>query len=294
MTITTGRNAVRPHMPAWLRKPITGAGRKSGIEQMLTDSSLHTVCEEAKCPNRAECFARGTATFLIMGDTCTRNCGFCGVRKGAAAPLDKDEPARIAEAIKKMHISYVVITSVTRDDLPDGGAAHFARTISCIKKLLPEVTAEVLTPDFQGNRESLHTVLDSRPDVFNHNIETVQRLYPKVRPQAGYDRSLGVLQAARDSGKITEIKSGLMVGLGESPPEVIQALKDLRSAGCSIATIGQYLQPGIAQLPVQSFIEPAQFKAYSSIGREIGFKRVFAGPFVRSSYQADEVFSSCE
>jgi lipoyl synthase len=292
-TIAPAQAAVYPRLPSWLKKPIAGTGRKAAVERLLDSSSLHTVCEEAKCPNRAECFGRGTATFLIMGDTCTRNCGFCGVNKGCALPLDSDEPFRIAEAIRQMPINHAVITSVTRDDLPDGGANHFARVVGCIKKSSPAITIEVLTPDFQGNQEALMTVLHSKPDVFNHNIETVRRLYPGIRPQAQYDRSLAVLKSAAQSRLVAWIKSGIMVGLGEYPLEVLQTLKDLRDTGCSIVTIGQYLQPGKAQVPVASFIEPSQFDEYRKAGENIGLKKIVAGPFVRSSYHAGEVFQSC-
>jgi lipoyl synthase len=280
---------VRRPMPSWLKRPIACGGEKNNVETQCSRLGLHTVCVEAKCPNRSECFGRGTATFLIMGAVCSRSCSFCGVAHGIPGPLDYDEPERICEAVKNMGLRHIVITSVTRDDLPDGGAMHFARTVTMLKTEIPGISVEILVPDFNGNDRALETVLQSGPDVFNHNIETVQRLYPVVRPQALYNRSLQMLAKAACSGVQLETKSGIMVGLGETCEEVIGTLGDLRRAGCSHVTIGQYLRPSDDQVPVYAFITPEEFKRYESIGHNLGFSKVFAGPFVRSSYRAEEM-----
>jgi lipoic acid synthetase len=280
---------IRTRMPPWLRRPIACKGKKQTIENQLTSTGLHTVCVEAQCPNQGECFGRGTATFLILGNTCTRKCVFCGVTQGVPEPVAADEPQRVCDAVATMGLKHVVITSVTRDDLDDGGAIHFARTISLLKDKNPEITVEVLTPDFKGNVNALETVLNAKPDVFNHNIETVSRLYGAIRPQAIYARSLQVLAKAAEYGIQLGIKSGLMVGLGETYAEVAQTLADLRGAGCTLVTIGQYLQPSDRQVPVERFITPEEFKEYENIGLKLGFSRVFAGSFVRSSYRAEEI-----
>jgi lipoic acid synthetase len=281
-----------PRLPAWLRKPGTHHLSVHTLQSGLRARGLHTVCESARCPNLHECFHRGTATFMILGNRCTRGCGFCSVPKGAhhhmSAP-DPLEPAHVAAMAAALALRYVVVTSVNRDDLPDGGAAHFAATIRALRGALPGARIEVLTPDFQGNCDAVSTVLDAGPDVFNHNLETIARLYPKVRPQAGYRQSLDVLAFARRQAPGALTKSGLMVGLGERPKEVEEALRDLRAAGCDIATIGQYLQPARRNLPVAEFIAPAQFDAWRDYGLELGFRNVFSGPLVRSSYMADEV-----
>jgi lipoyl synthase len=274
--------------PHWLRKPIQPALRQSRVEGILAAENLKTVCKEAGCPNRNECFASGTATFLIMGNTCTRNCGFCGVGKGTPAPLDAGEPARVAAAVRRMSLSYVVITSVTRDDLPDGGAAHFAKTVRHVRETAPGAKIEVLVPDFQGNEAAIRTVIDSGVSVFNHNIETIPRLYDTVRPQANYQQSLQVLEYASRTAR--EVKSGLMVGLGETPDEVISTLGHLGKAGCRSITIGQYLQPDKTRLPVAEFIKPEQFDTYAREGKALGIEKVFSAPFVRSSYHASELF----
>ncbi len=276
--------------PRWLYKPIPLKGKKQSIEHYLREGSLHTVCEEAHCPNRCECFANGTATFLIMGNTCTRNCLFCSIKHGAPLPLDPQEPERLCEAVTKMNLSYVVITMVTRDDLEDGGANHIAKTISFLKRNLYTLTVEVLVPDFGGSMRALATVLESRPDVFNHNIETVPSLYSYIRPEADYTRSLALLRRTSEFDASVRVKSGFMVGLGESEREVITLMQDLRNAHVSIVTIGQYLQPGKSQVPVKEFIPPEQFERYRTIGENLGFDQVAAGPFVRSSYHAEEIF----
>jgi lipoic acid synthetase len=279
----------RLRMPLWLKRPIACGGKKRITEERIARSGLQTVCVEAKCPNRGECFGRGTATFLILGDRCTRSCAFCGVGKGSPGPVSEDEPYRVCEAALKMGLSHIVVTSVTRDDLADGGASYFARTVAVLKEKIPGATVEVLVPDFKGDLSALETVLESKPDIFNHNIETVSRLYSIIRPQAMYERSLEVLAKAAEFGVQLGVKSGLMVGLGERPDEVYQTLEDLRKTGCAIVTIGQYLRPSTAQVPVEEFIAPKQFKRYEARGLGLGFSRVFAGAFVRSSYRAEEI-----
>jgi lipoic acid synthetase len=256
--------------------------------RLVQDARLHTVCQSAKCPNLGECFGAGTATFLLMGDRCTRNCGFCAVTSGRPEALDEDEPRRVAEAVAGMALDYVVLTSVTRDDVPDGGASHFAATILAVKSARPEAQVEVLVPDFGGDESAVRTVLQAGPDVFNHNLETVRRLQAHVRPQASYETSLSVLRAARRIGPGIPTKSGLMVGLGETDDEVAGALRDLADAGVAIVTIGQYLQPSPNGLPVARFVHPDLFTHYGQVGESFGLKHVVAGPFVRSSYHAEE------
>lgn len=281
-----------PRLPAWLRKPETAFVALHEIKRELRRLELHTVCESARCPNIHECFRRGTATFMILGDRCTRGCGFCAVPKARhPAPPDPNEPAHVAQMASAMNLRHVVVTSVNRDDLPDGGAGHFAETIRAIRAALPAATIEVLTPDFLGDLDAVTTVLEARPDVFNHNVETVPRLYPRVRPQGRYERSLAVLEfAARNGG--TLVKSGLMVGLGERCEEVEEVLRDLRRCGVSIVTIGQYLQPTRRNLPVAEYVPPERFEAYRETGLRLGFRAVFSGPFVRSSYMAELVAHS--
>lgn len=278
----------RLRLPPWLRVK-TGKARQCGeTRKLVSEHGLHTVCDSAHCPNIGECYSSQTATFLIMGSVCTRNCGFCAVHHGKPAPLDPDEPQRLAEAALNLGLDCVVVTSVTRDDLEDGGAGHFAATIAALHEAgLPDV--EVLTPDFQGDRAALLTVLQAKPTVFNHNIETVRRLCPTVRPQASYDRSLQVLRAARELAPEVLRKSGFMVGLGETDEEITQLLTDLYEAGVQILTIGQYLQPSRHHLPIQRYVEPERFDEYARQAREIGIRHVLAGPFVRSSYRAAEV-----
>jgi len=263
------------------------------VDSILTELGLHTICEEARCPNRGECYERGTATFLILGDTCTRGCRFCAVTRGVPAPPSPDEPERLAEAVARMGLRHVVVTMVTRDDLPDGGASHFARVVEAIRERT-EAIVEVLTSDFRGDRESLDMVLAARPEVFNHNIETVPRLYRRVRPGSEYPRSLEVLRCAAAHPLRPAVKSGLMVGLGETPEEVGAVFRDLRAAGVQLLTIGQYLSPGGPLLPVSEFVEPARFERYAALARSLGFEDTFSGPYVRSSYLAERALVRLE
>jgi len=285
-----------PRLPEWLRKPRRHPEADHDLKQLFRSRGLHTVCEEARCPNRNECFSKGTATFMILGDTCSRSCGFCAVKTGRGLPITSlaSEPYQVAEAAAQLQLRYVVITSVNRDELPDGGAAHFARTIEAVRERLPEAGVEVLTPDFKGDTAALRTVLEARPDTFNHNIETVPRLYSTVRPQARYQQSLDVLARAADFAPGILIKSGLMVGLGEAPDEVNSLLGDLRRHGVQVVTIGQYLQPTRKHLPVVEYIDPQQFEAYRRYGERLGFRATFAGPFVRSSYMAEMMHQTLE
>jgi lipoic acid synthetase len=276
-------------LPAWLRKPETAASAVHELKVEFRERRLHTVCESARCPNLHDCFSRKTATFMILGNICTRRCGFCAVPQGAGSALDPAEPRHVAEMAARMGLRYVVITSVNRDELPDGGSAHFAETVRQTRRALPGAKIEVLTPDFLGDRQAVATVLDAEPDVFNHNMETVERLYSRVRPQAVYQRSLDVLAYAKQRRPDMLTKSGLMVGLGETQQEVRRLLRDLRAASVDVATIGQYLQPRRNRLPVEEFVTPDRFDAYREYGQSIGFRRVFSGPFVRSSYMADLV-----
>jgi len=279
----------RQRMPPWLRRlPGAPAGRKAAVERLLASGGLHTVCIEARCPNRSECFGRGTATFLILGDRCTRQCRFCAVSQGPQAAPDPDEPSRVADAVVELGLDYVVVTSVTRDDLADGGAGHFAATVRTIARRQPAARVELLVPDFDGSIESVATVLESGPTVLNHNVETVPRLYPEVRPQASFERSLALLTAAAEWPGQVIVKSGFMVGLGEEPGEVAELLGALAEAGCNIVTIGQYLQPSEDQAPVAEYVEPGRFEWYAEEGRKAGIARVVAGPYVRSSYRARE------
>jgi lipoic acid synthetase len=261
---------------------------------VLRELGVRTVCEEARCPNIGECFSRPTATFMIAGARCTRRCGFCAVDTARPGALDPDEPAKSAEATRRMALRHVVVTAVARDDLSDGGAAHFAATIRAVRQAAPTARIEVLTPDFKGDETALRTVLDAEPDVFNHNLETVSRLSPTVRPQANYSRSLHVLACAKRLRPAMLTKSGLMVGLGERPAEIYTAMEDLRLAACDLLTVGQYLQPTRQHLPVIEYVAPAAFAEYGKIGRELGFRHVAAGPFVRSSYHAEHAFESAE
>jgi lipoyl synthase len=279
--------AVGP-VPAWIRERKLRLADLHGVKSVLRTHGLHTVCEEARCPNRGECFARGTATFLLLGDVCTRACGFCDIRTGRPAPVDPMEPWRVKSAAAQMKLSFVVLTSVDRDDLPDGGAAHFAATLHALRTLEPAPGTEVLTPDFLGRFDSLRLVVDARPGVFNHNVETVPRLYTQVRRGARLDRSLGLLSAAKILDPSLTTKSGLMLGLGETGDEVRELLRAMRGAGVDIVTIGQYLRPSRENLPVVEYVAPSVFDAYRDFGESLGFRHVFAGPFVRSSYRAEE------
>ena len=276
--------------PPWLKIRLSQLRDTSKVKSILNVTSLHTVCEEARCPNLGECFSIGTAAILILGKICTRNCGFCAVERGIPASLDESEPERVATAISKMKLQYVVVTSVTRDDLHDGGASVFAKTIRAVRTLDPKIKIEVLIPDFKGDKASLVTVLKESPDVLNHNVETVPRLYPQVRPQADYWRSLDLLQRVKEFNSQLVTKSGFMLGLGERREEVLDLLQDLRKAGCDFLTIGQYLQPRPDRLPVVDYVHPEVFEEYKKIGEEMGFKSVSSGPFVRSSFHASEMF----
>jgi lipoic acid synthetase len=287
--------ATSERLPEWLRKSQTHFVSVHDLKQGFRRLGLHTVCESARCPNMHECFHRGTATFMILGNLCTRGCGFCSVPKGNKNfTLDSEEPANVARAAAQMRLEYVVITSVNRDDLPDGGSRHFAATVREVRRALPGARVEVLTPDFCGDLDAVARVLDAGPDVFNHNMETVPRLYRRVRPQADYRQSLAVLEFARRSSPGALTKSGLMAGLGEQPHEVEALLRDLRGVDCQVATIGQYLRPTRRNLPVAEYVAPAQFDAWRDYGLSIGFKAVFSGPLVRSSYMAESVSRQAE
>ncbi len=285
-TLKTKRTA-KPH---WIRRRLPSGPEYEKIRSMVREGKLHTVCQEAQCPNIWECFSCGTATFLILGAHCTRNCTFCAVAHGPEGPPDPKEPSNVAEAAAAMGLSYVVVTSVTRDDLTDGGAGHFAETISRVKEKIPGVRVEVLIPDFAGDRAALKTVLDAGPDVLNHNIETVSRLYPKVRPEADYRRSLQLIGRVGDMAPQIPAKSGMMLGLGETEEEIRETLADLRQAGCRMLTLGQYLQPSRAHLPVARYVAPEEFDAWKTAALEMGFSQVASGPLVRSSYHAGELF----
>ena len=290
------RDAGRPadakpaRLPAWARKgsPLTPGAHAMRV--LLREGALNTVCEEARCPNLGECFSRGTATFMLLGDRCTRRCGYCSVGTAKPLPPDRDEPERVARAAFRLGLRYVVLTSVNRDDLPDGGAAHFAATIEAVRQALPEAGIEVLTPDFKGDRPALATVLAAEPTVFNHNIETVPRLFPRLRPQGRYRLSLEALASARAIRPGVPTKSGLMLGLGETDAEVLEVLADLRASGVSIVTLGQYLRPTRDHEPVHRYVPPEAFSRLEQDARRLGFEAVYAGVFVRSSYNADEVF----
>lgn len=273
----------------WLRRTLPDQRVLDRMDALLEGLNLHTVCDSALCPNRGECFKKGTATFIILGNICTRNCGFCAVKKGKPLPLDPEEPYHIAQAARHLQLKHIVVTSVTRDDLPDGGAEHFAETIIEIKKQLPKSTVEVLVPDFEGSWEALQRVIDAQPEVINHNIETVNRLYRLVRPKAVYKRSLELLRQVKIRDKNIISKSGIMVGLGEEEEEIIQAMKDLREVDGDILTIGQYLRPSPLHLRVQNYIHPDKFEEYQKTGMSLGFKYVASAPLVRSSYHAGEI-----
>ncbi len=282
-----------PRLPNWLRKSRTHFESVHRLKTELRQRRLHTVCESARCPNIHECFHRGAATFMILGNLCTRGCGFCSVPKGSPLKkeflLDPNEPWQVAEMAGRMKLKYVVITSVNRDDLPDGGSRHFAETVRQVRTALPKARVEVLTPDFCGDPDAVARVLESEPHVFNHNMETVSRLYRRVRPQADYLQSLRVLKFAKEYAPGVLTKSGFMVGLGELESEVQELMRDLLAANVNVATIGQYLQPTRRNLSISEFVRPEQFDNYRNYGLGIGFKMVFSGPFVRSSYMADSV-----
>jgi len=278
--------SVVTRFPPWLRKRLPREGADRPVRDVLRALRLNTVCQSAHCPNQCECFAEGTATFMILGSVCTRACRFCAVGSGVPAAVEPDEPRRVARAAAALGLRHVVVTSVTRDDLPDGGSAHFAATIEALRDAC-DATVEVLTPDFQGRESDIRRVIAARPDVFNHNVETVPRLYPVVRPQAVYRRSLDLLRLVASEGGGMAAKSGLMLGLGETRDEVLAVLRDLRDAGCRALTLGQYLRPSPAHLAVERFVPPEEFDTYRQEAQALGFEGVAAGPFVRSSYHAE-------
>jgi lipoyl synthase len=280
--------------PSWLHRRLPKGSELWKTGQVINENRLHTVCEEARCPNLLECWSKKTATFLVMGKECTRSCGFCSIDfSKKPKPLEQDEPKRVAESVVQLGLKHVVITMVARDDLPDGGAAHLSEVVHEIRKQAPSTTLELLTSDFHGNLEALKHVLDARPEIFNHNIETVRELTPRVRHTATYDRTLEILQTSKQylQGDIL-VKSGLMVGLGETEDQVKETLQDLKKAGCDVVTIGQYLQPDRHKLRVKSFVDPKLFKEYEIYGHEIGIRYMYCGPFVRSSYNANLVFKN--
>lgn len=279
----------RRRLPEWFKKTTGSSAAIHSMKSRLRTQRLHTVCEEARCPNLTECFSRGVSTIMIGGDTCTRSCGFCAVKTGRPNPLDPNEPANTALMVEEMELRHVVITSVDRDDLKDGGAAHWAETIRAVKTRTPKVVVEVLTPDFDAKADLIDIVCNAGPHIFNHNLETTRRLTPQVRSRAKYDRSLSVLRHVADHFPHIPVKSGIMVGLGETREEIFEAIRDLKAAGCTLMTIGQYLQPTQAHLPVADFIHPDEFQVYKDYAASIGVHKMFAGPFVRSSYMADEL-----
>jgi len=275
--------------PAWLKVKYTVNDDFREMRKIVREHDLHTVCEEARCPNQGECWRRRAATLMILGDTCTRNCRFCAVGNGELLPPDLEEPRRVGNAVKLMRLKYAVITSVTRDDLPDGGATHWKKTIREIRRHNPDCKIEVLIPDFKGNIDALETILAEQPAVLGHNLETIRRLYPTARPQADYQQSLNVLKNAKERSAVT--KTGIMVGLGETKKQVIELMQDARSVGCDIFTAGQYLQPTKSHLPVERYIHPEEFELYKTEGLRMGFRVVMSGPLVRSSYHADELMN---
>ncbi len=277
-------------LPPWFKKKIPDPGMLVGMKALFDRLSLHTICESALCPNLGDCFHRGTATFLILGNICTRNCTFCVVEKGIPLPLDEKEPEHLAEAVVKMGLRHVVITSVTRDDLPDGGAAHFARTIALLKGMNKGLSVEVLIPDFSGSLDSLKTVVNAHPDVLNHNLETVPRLYTELRPKANFQHSLRLLKQAKELNSSLITKSGVMVGLGETRDELVQMMADLRAVDCDLLTIGQYLQPSPFHHSVVKYVPPGEFLEYERLGRAMGFVDVASAPLVRSSFNAERLY----
>ena len=281
-------------LPEWLKRPAGNSAETVALKKLLRKSKLNTVCEEARCPNISECFGRGTGTFMILGDVCTRGCRFCSIHTGKPhfAPTEfRNEGESVAEAAEALGLSHIVVTSVARDDLPDGGASGFCETIAAIRRRLPKATVEILIPDFRGDREALKTVIEAQPDVLNHNLETVPRLYRRVRPGASYTRSLELLKYAKEIQPEIQTKTGIMLGLGETKEEVITLMKDSREHNINIFTAGQYMQPTKSHLQVEEYVLPEVFEWYQQQGRQIGFEHVFIGPLVRSSYHADEFIS---
>jgi lipoyl synthase len=286
LTVADEESNKNTRLPPWFKVRLSVNDRSARVRDIIRSNKLQTVCRSAACPNQPECWKSGTATFLILGNVCTRSCRFCNIPKGIPEGIDRDEPNRVASAVKSLQLKYTVITSVTRDDLPDGGASLFASTIKLIRENMPGCRVEVLVPDFQGLQSSLKTVVDASPDIINHNIETVPSQYTLVRPQADYYRSLELLNRARLSGTVT--KSGLMLGFGENINEILAVLRDLSKVACSIVTIGQYLQPGRNHLPVHKYYHPDEFVSLREEAMKMGFKHVIAGPLVRSSYHAEQ------
>ena len=281
------KDFVKRRKPDWLRAKLPGGPGYQRLRAIIDEHSLHTVCESAKCPNMGECWGRGTATIMILGDVCTRSCGFCHIKTGRPETLDVDEPRRVGEAVALMRLRHIVVTSVNRDELPDGGAEIWAQTVCAIREASPETSVEVLIPDFCGDWDALQTVIDTRPDILNHNMETVRRLYSVVRPQAKYERSIELLRLVREQGLTA--KTGIMVGIGETDDEVIELMHDVQAgSGCDILTIGQYLQPTRDHLPISRWVTPEQFERFKVLGESIGFGHVESGPLVRSSYHAEE------
>lgn len=277
----------RKRLPEWFRRPIPVVSAEK-THTVLAEHRLNTVCESALCPNRSDCYSRKTATFMILGNVCTRRCGFCAIDSGKPEQVQSDEPLRVALAAKDLGLEYVVVTSVARDEMPDEGAGHFAETITALKREIPGVRVEVLTPDFHARRELIAQVVEAGPTVYNHNLETIERLQKKVRPQASYERSLKVLETIRELSSEVAIKSGLMLGLGETRKEIAEAARDLQAAGCEILTLGQYLAPSLEHLPVEEFISPEVFRELREELLPLGFLEIFAGPYIRSSYHAGE------
>ena len=288
LTPHSGRPETR-RKPDWLRVRYRETPQLQRLFGLVSELNLNTVCSSAACPNLSECWSRGTATFMLGGNLCTRRCGFCDVRTGRPEPLDPGEPARVAEAIARLGLRFAVLTAVARDDLPDGGAAHFAASLRKIRERCPDCRLEVLIPDLKGRETALRTVLDARPDVMNHNLETVDRLQRRVRPQGNYVRSLGVPAAAARIRPEIPVKTGIMLGLGETQAEVMRTLADVRETGCSLITIGQYLRPGPEHLPVERYLEPREFEVWEAQARALGFRDVASGPLVRSSYRAERL-----
>ena len=289
--MTTDRRqnaAVRPRLPQWLKVTMPGGPGYLELKRLMRGQQLHTVCEEAHCPNIGECWERGTATFMILGDICTRRCHYCAVTTGRPQGLDLQEPARLAATVQELGLRYCVITSVNRDDLPDGGAFIFAACINRIRAQSPDCKVEVLIPDFAGSQDALSRVMDARPDVLNHNIESTRRLFPRVRPKGDYQRSLNLLAQAKELAPDAVTKSGIIVGMGETKDELVATMADLRAVDCDLLTIGQYLRPSAKHIAIDRFYHPDEFAELGRIGREMGFKHVAAGPLVRSSYHADE------
>ena len=287
---SSGLELARPRLPKWLKRPLPQAGMQF-TSDVIADLKLETVCESAKCPNRTECWSQQTATFMILGNVCTRPCGFCSVPRGKTEAIQIDEPERVAEAAERLGLKYVVITSVTRDDMADGGANHFYECVLAVRARTG-AKVEVLTPDFKGNRDAIHRVIEARPDVFNHNTETVPRLYDRVRRNAEYQRTLNLLKQVKDEAPHMPTKSGLMLGLGETREELLDVCADLRSVGVDMLTLGQYLQPTLDLLPVERYVPPAEFDEIGEQVRKLGFSMVASGPFVRSSYHAGEMAES--